>query len=51
MCARVVSAETQLNKLDDAIEIYHFIESAWQQQKGIQEATLLVKWRPMCERG
>jgi heme-degrading monooxygenase HmoA len=42
MYARVVSAQAQLNKLDEAIEICQSMEPAWQQQKGFQGANLLV---------
>jgi heme-degrading monooxygenase HmoA len=42
MFARVVSAQAQLNKLDEAIEICQSMEPAWQQQKGFQGANLLV---------
>ena len=42
MYARVVSAQAQLDKLDEAIEICQSMEPAWQQQKGFQGATLLV---------
>jgi heme-degrading monooxygenase HmoA len=42
MYARVVSAQAQLNKLDEAIEICQSMEPAWQQQKGFQGANVLV---------
>ena len=42
MYARVVSAQAQLNKLDEAIEICRSMETTWQQQKGFQGANLLV---------
>jgi heme-degrading monooxygenase HmoA len=42
MYARVVSAQAQMNKLDEAIEIVRSMEPAWQQQKGFQGANLLV---------
>ena len=42
MYARVVSAQAQLDKLDEAIEIVRSMEPAWQQQKGFQGANLLV---------
>jgi heme-degrading monooxygenase HmoA len=42
MYARVVSAQAQLNKLDEVVEIFQSMEAAWQQQKGFQGANLLV---------
>ena len=42
MYARVVSAQAQLNKLDEVVEIFQSMEAAWQQQKGFQGAYLLV---------
>jgi heme-degrading monooxygenase HmoA len=42
MYARVVSAQAQLNKLDEVVEIVQSMEAAWQQQKGFQGANLLV---------
>ena len=42
MYARVVSAQAQLNKLDEVVEIFQSMEAAWQQQKGFQGANLLT---------
>ena len=42
MFTRVVSAQAQLDKLDEAINICQAMEPSWQQQKGFQGADLLV---------
>jgi heme-degrading monooxygenase HmoA len=42
MYARVVAAQAQLDKLDEAIEIYQSMEATWQQQKGFQGANFLI---------
>ena len=42
MYTRVVSAQAQLDKLDEAIKICRAMEPSWQQQKGFQGADFLV---------
>jgi pentatricopeptide repeat protein len=44
MYARVVSGHAHVNKLDKVVEIFQSMERAWQQQKGFQDAKLLVNW-------
>ena len=42
MHVRIVTVQTQLDKVDEAINIYKSAKSEWKQQKGFRSAHLMV---------